>query len=298
MSFTTDVGEELMALHLGKTCCRKAFLFGVLCGCRPEENDGQWRIYLYRADLAELVAQLMQKSFHGQVDMVHRIRAGRDTFCLLIRSLGLTQFLEQMDGEGDGAVGELLGFRCSFCAQEFLRGVFLGCGTVSDPHRSYHLELTFPTEGRANRVAVLLEERLSRCGRVRRGDRFSLYYKSNGAISDFLYFIGCSGISFEVANASIERDIRNNENRATNCVARNISRSVDAAQKQRAAVERLIRTGRLERLNAELRYTAHLRRENESATLSELALLHEPPISKSGLNRRLTKLMEAAEEEK
>ncbi|MBQ9086084.1 MAG: DNA-binding protein WhiA [Clostridia bacterium] len=296
MSFTTDVHEELIGLPLKKTCCRKALLFGILCACRPGETGDEWIIYLYHGDVAELAVQHLRKGFHAQVSLTRRMRAGRDTFCLSVHSAALSQFLDHMDDSEACGAEEAVGFRCAACEQEFLRGVFLGCGTVSDPRRGYHLELILPTAGRAAKIAAFLETRLTVPGRVRRGERFGLYYKSNGAVSDFLYFAGCSKTSFEVANACIERDIRNNENRATNCVARNISRSVGAAKKQREAVERLIRSGRLEGLSEELRYTARLRIENESATLTELALLHQPPISKSGLNRRLTKLIEAAEE--
>jgi DNA-binding protein WhiA len=99
-----------------------------------------------------------------------------------------------------------------------------------------------------------------------------------------------------MANSFIERDIRNNENRATNCVARNISRSVGAAQKHVSAIESLIESKRFDRLPEELRYTAKLRLENDSASLYELSLLHDPPITKSGLNRRLAKIMEIANE--
>ena len=111
-----------------------------------------------------------------------------------------------------------------------------------------------------------------------------------------LYLLGCSRTSFSVTNASIEREIRNNENRATNCVARNILRSVDAAQKQCAAIETLIERGRLGALSDELQQTARLRVEYADASLSELALMHTPPLTKSGLNRRLTRLLELAKE--
>ena len=99
-----------------------------------------------------------------------------------------------------------------------------------------------------------------------------------------------------MANTWVERDIRNNENRATNCVARNISRAVGASQKQIAAIERLAACGRLSGLPKELQQTAALRVEYDAASLSELARLHEPPITKSGLNQRLSKLLRAAEE--
>ena len=109
--------------------------------------------------------------------------------------------------------------------------------------------------------------------------------------------LGSSVKGFEVANACIERDIRNHEHRVTNCEASNISRSVGASHKQIVAIEQLQKTRKIDTLSEELRQTAELRMENPSASLSELALLHIPPITKSGLNRRLTKLMEAAEED-
>ena len=295
MSFTSDVHEELIGLPLKKTCCRKALLFGMLCGCRRRE-DGERFVYFYHEDAALLAAQLLEKGFHANSRLVHRVRAGRDAYDLSTGVAAVEQFFCRMDGEESASVADLAGFRCPSCAQEFIRGVFLGCGSVSDPVRGYHLEMVFPTEARAARIADLLEEQLSRPRPVKRGERHGLYYKSNGVISDFLYYIGCSRTSFALANASIERDIRNNENRATNCVAKNISKSVGAAKRQRDAVETLIRLGRLDTLSEELRYTARLRMEYASATLSELAMVHQPPISKSGLNRRLSKLIEAAEE--
>ena len=94
----------------------------------------------------------------------------------------------------------------------------------------------------------------------------------------------------------IGHDIKNYENRATNCVLTNIQKSVDAARRQIEAIEKIKKSGRFELLSDELRYTAELRCENDSATLSELAALHDPSISKSGLNRRLENIMRIAAE--
>ena len=79
-------------------------------------------------------------------------------------------------------------------------------------------------------------------------------------------------------------------------MTKNISKAVAASNRQIEAIERLAESGKLLSLPEELRYTAELRLENPSATLFELAYMHEPPISKSGLNRRLTRLLEEAEE--
>jgi DNA-binding protein WhiA len=168
---------------------------------------------------------------------------------------------------------------------------------VNDPQKNYHLEFSLP---------AAMEERLSalyafmlRNGftpkRVSRSTRNGIYFKGNGVISDVLYWIGAVKAGFDFANGCIEKDIRNYENRATNCVATNISKSVGASQKHIAAIRRLERAGQLQALPDELYETAILRLLHEDATLSELALLHQPPISKSGLNHRLQKICSFAE---
>ena len=296
MSFTTDVGEELMALSLKKNCCRRAMLLGLVLGA-VREDEAVLSARYYSPTAAELTAGLLGKLFHAETKPIPQMRVGRQTYILRFRSAAIETLLDRIDGGTEEAVHALLGFRCASCTAAFLRGAFLGCGTVNDPRKGYHLEFLLPSSQRADFLAKALQLSVGKPGLARRAGRYGLYYKSNGAISDLLYLVGCSRTSFDVTNVSIEREIRNNENRATNCVARNISRSVDASQKQRAAIEALIASHRLDTLSEELRYTARLRLENESASLLELSLLHDPPISKSGLNRRLSKLMEAAEEE-
>ncbi len=295
MSFTTEVIEELLPLPIKKTCCRRAMLLGLFCAARQELPE-QMSVYLYHGGVACMAKEELEKIFRATATVTELIRAGRKTFLLQTDSIGIRDFLKRVD-EGDRALPHaVIGFRCGGCEQAFLRGVFFSCATVTDPKKGYHLELSFPTEGRAELAAVCLEKTVGKAGRSHRQDRTGVYYKSNGAIFEFLYCIGCSGKSFAVTDVSIEREIRNDENRATNCVAKNIAKSVDAAKKQRQAIEYLIRHHHIEALPEELRYTAELRMEYDSATLSELARLHEPPISKSGLNRRLNKLMETAEE--
>ena len=99
----------------------------------------------------------------------------------------------------------------------------------------------------------------------------------------------------EIMNLRIERDIRNQENRATNCVTKNIEKSVSASAKQMDAIEKLILSGMLAQLPETIRITARLRAENPDASLEELRNLHVPPITKSGLNHRLQKILAEAD---
>ena len=293
MSFTKQIEEELLRLPLKKTCCRKALALGIALAARREEQG--LVLYSYNGQVADLFESLLDRIFHAKTALAQTVRAGKQTWVLTFQSAAISAFLEKVDG-ASVELREAVGFRCASCEAHFLRGAFLGCATVTDPHKGYHLELLLPTEGRADALSSLLSETVGKAGRVRRGARHGVCYKNNGAISDLLYLIGCSKTSFDVTNASIEREIRNNENRATNCVARNISRSVEASQKHRDAIERLTATRKIDTLSEELRTTAALRMENPDASLTELALMHEPPLTKSGLNRRLQKLLEEAEE--
>lgn len=294
MSFTTEISGELAQLPLKKNCCRKALLMGLLMG-GIETEDGTLTVRYYSSEVADLAFDLLNRIFHADVTRESFIRAGRQSYTLTARVAACQRFLKELDGSSNVMIHTSAGFRCAACQGEFLRGVFLGCATVTDPHKGYHMEIALPTEGRCDVLRSFLGAHLSFPGKIKRGNRFGLYYKSNGAISDFLYYIGGSGASFDVTNVWIERDIRNNENRATNCVARNIFRSVDASKRQREAIEYLYESRRIDALPEELRVTAALRMEYPDASLSELALLHEPPISKSGLNRRLSRLLEEAE---
>ncbi len=294
MSFTAEVERELIKLPIKKTCCRRAVLLGMLLGARNTES-GEHICYFYEESVAEQALDMLKRIFHAKVELSSTVRAGRKTYKLTFASVAVSDFLKDADRyNGDIPPHTVIGFRCSTCQSAFVRGVFLGTGSVTDPHKGYHLELTFPTEGRADLVAKIITDIVGKPNRIKRGERYALYYKNNGAILDLLYFIGSNQQSLNMANSFIERDIRNNENRATNCVARNISRSVGSAQKQINAILALKKDGRFDALPQELRTTASLRLENESASLLELSLMHEPPISKSGLNRRLQKLIEKA----
>ncbi len=294
MSFTGDIVRELSALQIKKTCCRRSVALGMLL-CATEDIEGTLVSYFYEESVASLAYELLERVFHSNVNMRQTVRAGRTVYRITFESAAIAEFLSKVDDWKGEMPYELIGFRCASCVSAFLRGVFLGCGSVNDPKKGYHLELALPREKRADLVASMMDGLTGKTGRIKRENRYGIYYKNNGSILDLLYYIGSAKAGEYMTNSFIEKDIRNNENRATNCVASNIAMSVKAAQRQISAIESLAASGKLEGLSEELRYTAMLRIENPAASLSELAEAHEPPLSKSGLNRRLNKLMEESE---
>ena len=295
MSFTTETVGELLDLPIGKTCCRKALLLGLFFGGKT--LDDRMVETVFRTDeIGILACELLKKQFSADSSVEQITHAGRIMFTVRARSRSICGFINEIDSRSSKSIREIASFRCDNCKNEFLRGVFLAAGTINDPKKGYHLEFSITGEERAKILSDFLAEEIGAPKLIKRGIKIGVYYKNNGSISDIMYYMGASKNSFEVTNAFVERDIRNRENRATNCVARNISRSVEASQKQISAIEYLESRHKLQNLPEEIQYTARLRVENDSASLTELAMLHNPPITKSGLNQRLTKILRLAEE--
>ena len=299
MSFTHGVIDELLAAGMAKTCCRKALLYGIFYTAKVEEGaKNRIKLELRSKKAAELAVEILAKQFSAAAELSEYVRAGREYISLAVSSKALYSFVRALsDVDDTRTLAELVGFRCDDCAGCFMRGVFIGCGSMNDPHKSYHLEFSLSDQVRADKLITALRAVVPSPKRVTRASRIGVYYKHNESIFHLLNYIGGGQSRFVLTNNFIERDIRNSENRATNCVTKNIAKAVEASKKQIEAIEKLIESGRMLSLQSELQYTAELRLENPSATLFELAYMHEPPISKSGLNRRLNRLIEEAQTE-
>ncbi len=293
MSFSVDVKKELISAPVKQTCCKKALLFGLLYNS-THIKDTHFLCEFGISEAAETAQHLLGNQGESSIDSF--VRGGRTVYTLAYSSKAFAAFISWVS-KGEG-IAEAAKFRCDECRVCFIRGIIISCATLNDPHKGYHLEVPI-ARVHSERVAPL-SDMFAECGflpkRTERKNSSSIYFKSNTVISDILNYSGAMQSGFDMANVCIERDIRNNENRATNCMARNISKSVDATRIQLAAINKLIECNRLDRLSEELIETAKLRLENDELSLSELARMHEPPISKSGLNHRLEKICRAADE--
>ncbi len=295
MSFTKRVVEELIGAEQGKTCCRKAIACGLFWGASLLE--GRVISAEFSSDAAaEYASGILTKNFSSSPEIKRTGRAGRYWYSVTAQTKAMWGLLQSADNEADErSISEIVGFKCDECAHAFSKGAFIALGHINDPRKSYHLEFLLSPSVRAKRLADFLSCEIGEVKTIQREQRTGIYYKRNMLITDLLYHIRAMKTAFEYSDICIENEIRNRENRATNFVASNISKSVEASQRQVAAIEELVATGAMLKLPEEILYTARLRIENPDATLSELARLHEPPISKSGLNRRLNRILEELE---
>ena len=178
----------------------------------------------------------------------------------------------------------------------FLRGAFLAGGSVTDPAKRYHLELTTSHYKVSRETYALLMDVGFSPKALTRGGSSIIYFKQSDYIEDFLTAIGAPVCAMGVMEAKVEKDLRNGVNRRVNCETANLTKVVDASMEQIAAIRRLEEAGKLDELPVKLRQTAGLRMENPEATLTELAEMLDPPVSKSALNHRMRKLIELANE--
>jgi DNA-binding protein WhiA len=299
MSFSTTIRDELGSLPIKPICCRRAFLYGLLYTASLE-NDRLTAEFPVSKDAEyhphELAVHLIRTLFSRNAEVQHVSRGAHRyaivsfSFKKAAEHLAFLRDLPEEEAECE-SLYRTLEFKCDACSMHFLRGLYLARGTVNDPAKSYHLEFKLPDDGRVEPVRILLAESGYEMGATARAGMVGLFCKSGSTIQEIVAFLGATTTVFEFFNAQIERSIRNDENRATNCVAENISRAIRTGAKQFAAIEYLEKNNLITALPEELQFTARLRMNNPDITLTELAELHFPPITKSGLHHRLEKIM-------
>jgi DNA-binding protein WhiA len=183
-------------------------------------------------------------------------------------------------------------FEDECCRRSFIRGVFLTGGAVTDPAKSYHIELVTDHYSVSRETYSLLLDMGFSPKETTRGGNFITYFKQSTAIEDFLTLIGAPLAAMELMSLKIEKDMRNSVNRKVNCDTANVTKTVDAAAAQLDAITRLESAGALLPLPEKLRQTALLRLLNPELSIKELAEISQPPVTKSCLNHRLRKLIE------
>ena len=182
----------------------------------------------------------------------------------------------------------------------FLRGVFLSCGSVTNPEKGYHIEFKVPYRNLANDLLTLLCE-VENCSlrpkSVMRQGKFIVYIKDSEQIADFLTYIGAFTSSMSVMNTTVEKQVRNNTVRKINSELHNINKTAEASARQITAIKKLMKSKTYNSLSPELKEIAVLRLENPEMSLRDLGGLTKDNISRSGVNHRLKKLMSLIEDE-
>ena len=298
MSFSFDTKNELCRLPVQRLCCARAEAYGILLYCHTF-GSAEIRIITENPNFAARLPRLFQRAFDLRFDRQPgsgQAEAGKMVFQITEREK-LEHIINLLGYEPRQNLALHINFAMveeECCRAAFLRGCFFAGGSITDPLKRYHLELTSSHLQASRELEVLLREGGYPPKSVARNGSFVTYFKQSRQIEDFLTLIGAPSAAMKLMSTKLEKDLRNDVNRRLNCDSANLDKAVEAAHSQAEAIRKLQSAGCLAQLPDKLQQTASLRLEFPELTLSELAEEFDPPVTKSCLNHRLRKLVELA----
>ncbi len=299
MSFCSEIKKEISASPLPRACCRHAFAYGLLQCAHAfglEEMSIQTEHRAVAAAYAAVITALFEDvSFFEQT--LPRKSGSYYTVSVADESDRRT-ILESFGHTGLETSTRLnrAVLDCEGCAAAYLRGAFLSCGAISDPENAYHLELSLPLYKLTMDISALLKETDIDVKYIVRKGTNVLYLKNSDTIADLLTLVGAQNGSLQFYQTIMMKDIRNKINRTTNCESANLDKTVNAAADQIAALRHIEENGGLASLPTDLQELAQLRLEHPEYSLRELGEALTPPLTRSGVNHRLRRIMEFAKQ--
>lgn len=282
MSFSLELKAALCGAQ-AKACCRFAELYGMFVyggAFSPEQ--------MFYSGRLPAAAERLQKTLKRDFSVLSRVVQGGGRVTLSVEGAADRKKLLNHFSAHTAL------FKRECCRAAYLRGVFLACGSMNNPEKDYRLEFAVKTAALAADLEQLLQQSDFSVKIARRGTGHVLYFRNSRQIEDLLTFMDAGATALELMGVKIYRDMKNKSNRLRNCDDANITKTVTAAMRQAEAIEKLHAANRLDTLPEELQAAARLRIENPESPLSELCTLSPVPITRSGLNHRLNRLIEIA----
>ena len=300
ISFSAAAKAEVCRLVPGKHCCALAECFGILLFCNSFGDDGI-RVITESREFAYILPKLFKKAFDVEFDTFPSLQSPGKLVFQITEPYKIDVIMDACGFSRGSTLALHLNLPMveeNCCKASFLRGAFLAGGSVTDPEKGYHMELTTTHHCVARETYTLMHETLGFYPKsAARGGGQVLYLKQSELISDFLTFLNAPIAAMGIMEARLEKELNNKVNRRCNCDDANTSKVVEAAQEQLAAIRVLRERGIVERLPQKIQQALRAREENPESSLTELAAMMEPPISKPAMNHRLKKLVAMAQEE-
>ena len=299
LSFSGSAKAEVCRNMPGRHCCALAQCFGVLLFCNSFTGESI-RIITESREFAQLLPKLFKKAFSMDFDILPEAEAQGKLNFQINDPDKISDIMEWYGFDPQDTLSmhiNLAVIEEDCCKAAFLRGAFLAGGSVTDPIKGYHLELNTTHQSVAREGFSLIQEALGFAPKTAaRGGGQVLYLKQSDLISDCLTYLGAPVAAMGIMEAKLEKELNNKVNRRCNCDDANISKVVEAAQEQLNAIRVLRSRGLYDDLPAKLKQAADARKKHPESSLTELAAMMEPPITKPAMNHRLKKLVQMAQE--
>ncbi|MCX7714678.1 MAG: DNA-binding protein WhiA [Clostridia bacterium] len=293
MSFSANIKRQLCDVENLCPYCNAAELAGIM-EFAGSKKSGCIRLVTENGYVAKKTAQLIDYCFGFSIP--YFLQEQRYTFTIDEETIleNMTSRLMLFDENVDIAdeMEELMPFDC--CKASYIRGAFLGGGSISNPEKSYHLEFSARHEYAARRLCFVFENSGFYAKMIYRKAHHVVYVKEYETIADILGLMGAGGAMMQLYNIQIEKEMRNSVNRQVNCETANMDKVIKASFKQMEAINKIKNTIGFDKLPDTLREMAQIRLLYPEESLKELA--ERMHIGKSGVNHRLNRLIEIAED--
>ncbi len=300
MSFSGQIKEELALVISSPRHCQLAELAALVQFCGHIEEDGSLLVQSENPLVIRKCFTLLKKTF--KIEAVSKSQMQTQNYRLFVTGEDAFRVLEALkicDTARHLMMRHLTDpvlIKNSCCKRAYLRGCYMAVGSMSDPYKSYHLELVCGLQAQAEQLLKILHDFSLDAKMIIRKKYHVVYMKEGENIADFLNITEAHKALMEFENTRIYKGMRNMVNRKVNCEAANITKTVNAATRQVEDIRLIREKMGLEGLPEPLRQMAYVRLENPQASLGELGKLLDPPVGKSGVNHRLRKLGELAKE--
>ncbi len=309
MSFSTETKNELSRVTSSSDSCNITELAAIVRLAGSIQIVGYRKLNLKITtelnSVARKIFKLLKHNFGINTTISvnkNQVLKRNNSYVLMVTSeMGSEKLLKYLGilepGEGFYTVNKVPMHLLSTDEEKraFIRGAFIGGGSISDPGKNYHMEFVTNNEDFADSLKDLINESGFNCKVVSRKNNFVVYLKESEQISDLLSIIGAHNALLNLQNAKVVKAMRNNVNRIVNCETANLSKTVNAAVRQIDNIKLIKETMGIDNLPENLQEIAKLRLECEDLTLKELGEMLNPPIGKSGVNHRLRKIEEIAD---
>lgn len=291
-SFSDAVRAEVCQLR-AKSPSRRYFLAGLLCSqAGPDQKDMPLKIRIRTDDPGRLESFFSDEGYKISYDNQMLILSRRDKSAETTLLEDLTCACLSGSLPEDAASDEDGTHRF---ARYFMRGIFLGCGYISDPQKTYRTEFHIANGACAILAVGALGTLGINASLTSRDSYAQIYFKAGDSVSDFLGYIGAVKAVLEFENIRASKEVNRQVSRTVNCDESNSRRQSEAGVSRNGKIGRLLRSDTAKNLTPELKAAAEATLENPGASIAELGAMMDPPISKSGMNHRISKLLELAE---
>ena len=308
MSFSAETKNEIAHIIPEKKCCMLAEIAGFLRmnGSIGLAGGGKFNLIATTEDPAiarhyktliklyfgEETVTEVGKATSPQKDKLYTMTISSENRSEpILRETGLLMIREGYDFISDGIYDGLIKSKC--CKKAFLRGVFLSAGTVTNPNKGYHFEISTESQVLAKDIKKLLNSFDDIFSKItKRKKDYVIYIKDSGRVRDVLAIMGAHNKVLEFDNVITMRELRNKTNRINNCDHANINKAIATGERHIEAIKKIEETRGLDSLPEKLREVSQVRLENPDASLTEIGEMLREPIKKAGVSKRLAKIEE------